>query len=108
MESSVCSVLTPLYSVVVLAVVVNRRSVHIHIRREKFFQHIGFATALTAILGIVISVLGLQNAGLSGFFASLNWAAFAVALIGLAITLFAIIASAELEEDTSEGAEIDL
>jgi hypothetical protein len=96
----VCSILTPLYSVIVLAVVVNRRAVHRTIRREQFFRWGGFVSAVTSILGIVVSVIGVQQGGLGGVFGFVNWTIFGVTLVGLTLTMFALLASSDIDEES--------
>jgi len=62
------------------------------------------ATVIAAVLGLSLTVIGVQTGGLWEPYAVLAWAAGAVAFGGLAFSLIASVATREVEEDSEFSA----
>lgn len=87
MSEATCAVLSAVYPLILITIVLEQRSVDLEIRRRTWFRR--------ATLAVVVASL----VGLAPAFATANWVAGAVSLLGLGVLLLAIIATLEDEED---------
>jgi peptidoglycan biosynthesis protein MviN/MurJ (putative lipid II flippase) len=102
MTEATCAVLTAIFPLVLLTVVLERRAIHVNIRRREWFRKVTQVTIVSALAGLLLTVLGVQWHGLNVTLSFLAWAAFAVAVGGLTFNLLAAGASAEVEEDETD------
>lgn len=101
MSAETCAVLTAVFPLVLLAVLTERRSLRIKVRKSVFFRRSSEYTVMVALAGLVLSVIGTQLRGLGGLFGVLAWVQFGVTMAGL-FTLAAFhIASSEVDEDAA-------
>lgn len=99
MESATCGVLTAIFPIVLLTVVLERRAIHVNIRRRNWFRIATQLTLTASMVGLLTTVWGVQAGGLGPILGTLAWAAFLLAVGGLVFNLIATAASSELEED---------
>ena len=97
--------LAAVYPLILITVVLEQRSVHLDIRRRTWFRRATFAVVVASLVGLVLSVVGVQSAGLAPAYAWANWTAGAVSVLGLGALLLAILATLEDEEDTAAAEE---
>lgn len=103
MSQDTCAVLTAIFPLVLLTVVLERRTIHIKIRRRQWFRRTVLATISASAIGLLLTVIGVQTDGLISILGLFAWIAFAVASGGLVFSLLASMATVELEEDTLES-----
>lgn len=102
MNSDTCAVLTAVFPLVLVTVVVERRTVHAKIGLQRWYRGVIQATVGAALVGLVLSVIGVQTGGLVDAYALFAWLAGAVAIAGLAFALIASIATHEVAEDAGD------
>lgn len=100
-----CAVLTAIFPVVLLTVVLERRAIHLSIRRQPWFRWATQIIVGACAIGLPLAVLGVQFGGLTVILGVIAWMACAVVALGLPFTLLAALATAEAEED-GQGAEV--
>lgn len=105
MSKDTCAVLTAVFPVVLLTAVVERRTIHINIRRQGWFRWATQAIVAACAVGLVLSVVGIQVDGLASWLGLAAWIACAAAIVGLPFTLLAALATAEAEEDLGSASE---
>lgn len=107
MSKDTCVVLTAIFPIVLLTVVLERRAIHLNIRRQGWFRWATQIIVLACALGLPLTVLGVQWDGLKLVLGLIAWLTCAVVVLGLPFTLLAALATAESEEDRArpEGAE---
>lgn len=99
MSAATCAVLTAVFPLVVLAILTERRSVALKVRRTKWFRLGALWGSVASALGLPVAVFGVQADGLGVHWAWAGWAAFLVAALSLLLLAMLHIASAENEED---------
>lgn len=99
MSEATCAVLSAVHPLILITIVLEQRSVHLEIRRRTWFRRATLAVVLASLVGLALSVVGVQSGGLAPVFATVNWVAGTVSLLGLGVLLLAIIATLEDEED---------
>lgn len=104
MSKDTCAVLTAVFPIVLLTVVLERRAIHLNIRRQGWFRWTTQYIVGGCAVGLPLAVIGVQTNGLSLIWGALAWVGGAVAVLGLPFTLLAALATAEAEEDR-ESAE---
>lgn len=93
--------LTAIFPIVLLTVVLERRLIHVKIRRRPWFRIVTQVVIVAAVGGLLFTVFGVQLGGYGPVIGWLAWAAFLISIAGLTFNLIAATASAELEEDAS-------
>jgi hypothetical protein len=107
MSEATCAVLSAIFPLILVTGVLERRVPHIKIRRHQFYRLTFLATFTAALAGTICAVVGVQIAGLSPALGATTWVLFAVAIGGLATTLIASVATAEIQEDSDERGDRD-
>lgn len=100
MSEATCAVLSAIFPLVLVAGVLERRVPHIKIRRHRFFRNVFLGMFTAALCGTVYAVIGVEVGGFTSVNAIFVWTLFAIAIGGLATTLLASVATAEIEEDS--------
>lgn len=103
MSQDTCAVLTAIFPLVLLTVVLERRAIHIKIRRRQWFRQAVLATISASAVGLLLTVIGVQTGGLISVLGLFAWIAFGVAVGGLVFSLLALMATVELEEDEPQA-----
>jgi hypothetical protein len=99
MSEATCAVLSAVSPLILITIVLEQRSVHLEIRRRTWFRRATLIVVIASLVGLALSVVGVQAGGLAPISANVNWVAGAVSLLGLGALLLAIIATLEDEED---------
>lgn len=99
MSADTCAVLTAVFPLVLLAILTERRSLTMKVRRARWFRLAAIWGSFASVLALPVVVAGVQLEGLTWTFGMLTWFAFGVALLSLLLLVFVHLASAELEED---------
>lgn len=99
MSEATCAVLTAIFPLVLLTVVLERRAIHLNIRKKKWFRTMTQITVAASLIGLVLTVVGVQLHGLDWRLAWVAWLASAAAIVGLAFNLLGTAASDEARED---------
>lgn len=99
MTSATAAVLTAVFPLVLLAFMSERRNLTMKARRSRFFRRVASFSASAAILGLVISVVGVQTEGLADGWGIAGWGLFALTVAGLFSLTGLHLASAEVDED---------
>jgi hypothetical protein len=107
MSKDTCAVLTAVFPIALLTVVLERRSIHLNIRRQGWFRWATQTIVSACAIGLVLTIIGVQTNGLSTLGGAVAWVACGVAVIGLPLTLLAALATAEAEEDREPAAQSD-
>lgn len=100
MSQATCAVLSAIFPLVLATGVLERRDPHIKIRRHRFFRRVFLGTFGAALCGTVYAVIGVQFGGFTPVAAIVMWILFGAAVCGLAVTLLASVATAEIQEDS--------
>lgn len=107
MSNDTCAVLTAVFPIVLLTAVLERRSIHVNIRRKGWFRWSTQAIVASSAIGLGLAIVGVQSDGLSSLFGVLAWLMCAIAIVGLPWTLIAALATAEAEEDRDTAPATD-
>ena len=107
MSKETCAVLTAIFPIVLLTVVLERRAIHMNIRRLPWFRWVTQFIVGACAVGLPLTVLGVQFGGLKVVIGAIAWLACAIVVGGLPFTLLAALATAEADEDRepSQSAE---
>ncbi|WP_442577133.1 hypothetical protein ACSBPH_08380 [Microbacterium sp. F51-2R] len=105
MSEATCAVLTAIFPLVLLTVVLERRTIHLNIRRAKWFRRTTMSTVAASLVGLPLTVVGVQLHGLDWNFAWIAWLVALVAFLGLAFNLIGAAASEEAREDGDAAPE---
>lgn len=105
MSEATCAVLTAIFPLVLLTVVLERRAVHINIRRTKWFRVMTQVTVTASLIGLPLTVVGVQFHGLDWRLGWVAWLTFAAAFFGLGFNLLGAAASDEAREDGDAARE---
>ncbi|TDN92572.1 hypothetical protein EV279_2096 [Microbacterium sp. BK668] len=92
--------LAAVYPLVLITVVLEQRSLHLDLRRRKWFRRATLVVVAAALVGLAMSIIGVQTQGLSWVPGGVNWLMAGLAIIGLGALLLAVLATLELEEDS--------
>lgn len=99
MTDNTAAVLTAVFPLVLLAFMAERRNLTMKARRSKLFRRVASYSASAAILGLVVTVVGVQTEGLAAGWGVAAWGLFAVTIAGLFSLTGLHMASAEVEEE---------
>lgn len=105
MSEATCAVLTAIFPLVLLTVVLERRAIHLKIRKKRWFRTMTQLTVTASLIGLVLTVIGVQLHGLDLPWSWFAWLAAAVAVFGLAFNLLGTAASDEAREDGEAAPE---
>lgn len=79
---------------------------HLKLRRRAWFRRFTIAIVSASIIGLLLSIIGVQLHGLEPIVAVLNWLAALVAIGGLGFLPLAVLATLENEEDLAASADL--
>lgn len=99
MSKETCAVLAGVFPLVLLTAVLERRSIHLNIRRKVWFRWSTQAIVTSSALGLGLAIVGVQTNGLALLAGCVAWVGAATAVVGLLWTLLAALATAESDED---------
>lgn len=99
MTADTCAVLAAVFPLVMLTLAVERRLVGLKLRRKIWFRRAVLVGFTACVIGLPISVLGVQADGLDLILAYANWMAAGVAFLTLAVMVLMVMATSEAEED---------
>ncbi|MDQ0614411.1 amino acid transporter [Microbacterium sp. W4I4] len=102
MTLATCQVLATVLPLVMVTLVVERRSMRMALRRRGWFRKIMLGTFEASMFGLVFVVVGTQIEGLSGFGGFIAWLLAGASILGLGVLILASLASAEADEDEAE------
>ena len=105
MSKDTCAVLTAVFPIVLLTAVLERRAIHVNIRRQRWFRRATQAIVTACAVGLVLTVIGVEVGGLASLIGVVAWMTCGIAILGLPFTLLAALATAEAEEDRDTDAE---
>jgi cytochrome bd-type quinol oxidase subunit 2 len=99
MNASTCAVLTGVFPLILIAIVADRRGIHLALRRRKWYRQSVVTTIGACLAGIAYSVIGVQIEGFSEPAGAVLWVLFFFALLAFAMSVMLTIATQENEED---------
>lgn len=102
MRAEVCGTLSAVFPLVVLAVMAQRPSLNARLRRTRAYRRSVETSVSVGVSGLLLVVVGQQVGGLTGVWAGVGWALFAVEVLCLGFTVMAAHVTSELEEETRE------
>lgn len=105
MSEATCAVLTAIFPLVLLTVVLERRAIHVNIRKKTWFRVMTQVTVTASLIGLTLTVVGVQLHGLYWRLGWVAWLAFAAAFFGLGFNLLGTAASDEAREDSDAAPE---
>jgi hypothetical protein len=94
-----CAVMMAIFPIILLTVVLERRAINLGIHRAGCFRTSVQVTTIGALAGLLVTIAGVQLHGLHAVRSAFAWLAFLVAFCGLALSLIAVAASDEVDED---------
>jgi hypothetical protein len=100
-NSATCSVLAGVFPIVLLALVLERRSITLKLRRRRWVRGIIVWGVASSLIGEVCVVVGVQLNGFVAVSGSVAWTITAVALVSFALSLLMIVVTDEIEEDAA-------
>ncbi|GAA1791006.1 hypothetical protein [Agromyces lapidis] len=105
MTEATCAVLSAVYPLVLITVVLEQRSIDLGIRRRRWFRAVTFTIVAGALVGLGLSVIGVQLHGLGPVAGVANWLVGLIAVGGLGFLLLSVLATLQAEEDAETDAE---
>ncbi|WP_203135342.1 hypothetical protein [Microbacterium sp. JZ31] len=103
MSGETCAVLSAVFPLVLLAFIAERRNLTMKARRSGLFRQIAQSTAVAAVVGLPLTIFGVQREGLAGVAAVMAWALFGASVAGLFVLTGFHVATTEIEEDEPEA-----
>ena len=104
MTFETCQTIAGVLSVVLLSLVVERRNISFKITTTVWFRNLFLAAFVLSVVGLGLTVIGVQLNGWAGPWAVTVWLVCASAFLLFAAILLMHIVSSEVEEDDSLGA----
>lgn len=105
MNSETCQLLATVLPLVMVTLVVERRSMRMQLRRRTWFRNGMLGVFSASLVGLGLVVAGTQAAGLSGAWSVIAWMLCSVSIVGLGVVILASMASTEVDEDEATGLE---
>ena len=99
MSADTCATLATIFPIVLLAAVVEARSVNRRIKAKKVFGRIVTAGVSVTLVGLIWTVIGIQTRGLTDGWGYTAWVTFAVAVAVLFMVAVMIVASDEADTE---------
>jgi hypothetical protein len=99
MNADTCATLAGVFSVLLLVVPLEGRSLRAQIRRKLSFAILPSAVLVSSVGGIVLSVYGVNGGGLGDEFFRYSWIAFWIDLAATAFFLFLLV-----QQDSDDAA----
>jgi hypothetical protein len=99
MNAATCAVLTGVFPLILIAIVADRRGIHLALRRRGWYRQSFVSTVGACLFGLVYSVIGVQSEGFSAPVGAVLWTLFLFALLAFAMSVMLNIATQENEED---------
>jgi cytochrome bd-type quinol oxidase subunit 2 len=103
MNVATCAVLTGVFPLILIAIVADRRGIHLALRRRRWYRQSVVTTIGACLIGIAYSVIGVQNEGFSEPVGAVLWVLFSFALLAFAMSVMLTVATQENEEDDIVG-----
>jgi hypothetical protein len=105
MNAATCAVLAGVFPLILIAIVSDRRGIHLGLRRRIWYRRAVVGTIGSCLLGLCYAVIGVQAEGFEGPTAFLLWLLFAIAALAFAMSILMTVATQENEEDDSAALE---
>ncbi|QMU96912.1 hypothetical protein FVO59_06510 [Microbacterium esteraromaticum] len=99
MNSDTCQLVATVLPLVMVTLVVERRSMRIKLRRRLWFRRGMLFLFSCSFLGLGFTIWGTQVGGLEGFPALAAWILSGASTVGLALLILMSMASTEVDED---------
>ena len=107
MNTGTCAVLAGVFPLVLIAIVADRRGIHLGLRRRAWYRRAVVGTICACLLGLGYSVVGVQMEGFEGSPATLLWGLSAFALLAFAMSILLTVVTQENEEDAMAEDAVD-
>jgi hypothetical protein len=101
MNAATCAVLAGVFPLILIAIVSDRRSIHLKIKRQLWYRVLVIVTVTACLVGLWFAVIGVQKEGFEGPTAAPLWMSFGIASIALTMSIVFTIATQESEEDAT-------
>jgi hypothetical protein len=98
----VCGTLSAVFPLVVIAVIGQRSTLHLKLRRLRLYRASVRVTIVCSLMGLVYVVIGQQAGGLLPVAAGPAWFLFVVDVVCLGLTVIIASVTSELEEERDE------
>jgi hypothetical protein len=106
MTKETCIALSAVFPLILVTMAIeHRRALRFVDRREGVFKWIVEYGTMGSVIGLVMSVVGVQTNGLNLSFTIIVWALFAGGVFGLALTLVAIVEQDREDRDEDRRKE---
>jgi len=99
MSAETCQMLATVFPLVMVTLVIERRSIRMRVRKTKWFRNVCLIILEVSIIGLGFVIAGTQLGGLDGFVAAFAWLACVLSVAGLATVMLLSMASTEADED---------
>jgi len=104
MNLDTCQLLATVFPLVMVTLVVERRSMRMNLRRQTWFRKGMLALFTASLIGLGFVIVGTQLGGLTEVAGLTAWACCAVSIVGLGVLVLASMASTEVDEDEASDA----
>lgn len=99
MTSDTCQLIATVMPLIMVTLVVERRSMRLKLRRRVWFRKTILGVFEASIVGLFFVIIGTQLGGLSGAAGVLAWVLTVVSVGGLGLLILISMASVEADED---------
>lgn len=99
MTSDTCQLIATVMPLIMVTLVVERRSMRLKLRRRVWFRKTILGVFEASIVGLFFVIIGTQLGGLSGAAGVLAWGLTVVSVGGLGLLILISMASVEADED---------
>jgi hypothetical protein len=100
-NAATCVALSAVFPLVLLALGIERRNLKMKLRQLRVYRYSAFWGVCSGLIGTVLAVVGIQVDGYTWPLAIFIWVAFGVAVLTLGVTVVALMATHEIEEDAA-------
>ncbi|WP_127474472.1 hypothetical protein [Microbacterium sulfonylureivorans] len=104
MNWETCQVLATVLPLVIVTLVVERRSMRMKVRRRRWFRDGILIVFEVSVVGLGFAIAGTQFGGLPAYWGMSAWILSASSIVGLAAITLLSMASTEVDEDEEEDA----
>lgn len=99
MNWETCQVLASVLPLVIVTLVVERRSMRLRVRKQRWFRRGVLFVLEASAIGLCFAIVGTQLEGLADVWGVVAWFLSAASVLGLATITLLSMASTEVDED---------
>lgn len=103
MNAATCAALAAVYPVVLLTLVIDRARLLKKLRQAAWYRRVAEYATSASLVGLILSVVGIQLNGLDSGWAVAAWLVFATVAFGLLLHVAGLLASLDVSDEAENA-----